>query len=115
MVQVENSVGISQGEITAALARIRNLAHHAKNTKESEQTISSFDHMLAMAKNSISEINRTQIQAENLNHAYLTGESDAPISKVLIAGMKSKLAFEGLLVVRNKLLDAYKEIMNMPV
>jgi flagellar hook-basal body complex protein FliE len=50
-----------------------------------------------------------------LKQSYMTGDSNVSISQVMMSTMKSKLAFEGLLVVRNKLLDAYKEIMNMPV
>jgi flagellar hook-basal body complex protein FliE len=37
------------------------------------------------------------------------------LSQVMIAGQKSSIAFEATVQVRNKMVDAYKTIMNMPV
>ena len=37
------------------------------------------------------------------------------LSDVMIARNKSSVAFEATLQVRNKMVDAYKELMNMPV
>ncbi|HEX4937182.1 MAG TPA: flagellar hook-basal body complex protein FliE, partial [Candidatus Kapabacteria bacterium] len=35
--------------------------------------------------------------------------------RVMVASQKSSLAFQAVVQVRNKLVDSYKEIMNMPV
>ncbi|HMY40869.1 MAG TPA: flagellar hook-basal body complex protein FliE, partial [Marinagarivorans sp.] len=37
------------------------------------------------------------------------------ISDVMIASQKASVAFSAMTQVRNKLVDAYKDIMNMPV
>ncbi len=109
---------ITRIEISESLSKIRALSNQVKAPEASRITsskISQFDHVMDIAKESISQINHSQLQAEALSHSYLAGDPNVTISQVMMTTMKSKLAFEGLLVVRNKLLDAYKEIMNMPV
>lgn len=109
---------ISKVDITATLEKIRALTGQ---TRAEEAAIvpgvkkSSFDHIMSVAKASLSDINQSQLQTESLKKAWLGGDPTVSISQVMMSTMKSKLAFEGLLVVRNKLLDSYKEIMNMPV
>ncbi len=68
-----------------------------------------------MAKNALSSVNQAQIDSEKLKNSYVLGDSNVSMSQVIVASQKSKLAFEGLVSVRNKILEAYKEIMNMPV
>jgi flagellar hook-basal body complex protein FliE len=112
------SSAITKLDISATLDKIRALTGQAKTTGSqplSGTKSSSFDQIMNVAKTTLSNINATQMQTETLKHAYLGGDPTVSISQVLMSSMKSKLAFEGLLVVRNKLLDAYKEIMNMPI
>ena len=46
--------------------------------------------------------------------AYERGE-EIPLTDVVLAMQKSSLAFEATLQIRNKVLKAYEDIMNMPV
>jgi flagellar hook-basal body complex protein FliE len=46
--------------------------------------------------------------------AYEQGE-DIPLTEVVMSMQKSSLAFEATLQIRNKVLKAYEDIMNMPV
>ena len=55
-----------------------------------------------------------QADAVDLSSAYLAGE-DIPLTDVVLGMQKSSLAFEATLQVRNKVLEAYQQIMNMPV
>ncbi|CSI67451.1 flagellar hook-basal body protein FliE [Vibrio cholerae] len=43
------------------------------------------------------------------------GDEGISLSDVMIARNKSSVAFEATIQVRNKLVEAYKELMNMPV
>jgi flagellar hook-basal body complex protein FliE len=45
---------------------------------------------------------------------YDRGE-DVPLTDVVLAMQKSSLAFEATLQIRNKVLKAYEDILNMPV
>lgn len=65
-------------------------------------------------KNLIDQVNATQTRATELTEAYQRGE-DIPLTDVVLGMQKSSLSFEATLQVRNKVLKAYEEIMNMPV
>jgi flagellar hook-basal body complex protein FliE len=60
------------------------------------------------------EVSDVQQSATSLSEAYQAGE-DVPLTDVVVAMQKSSLAFETTLQVRNKVLQAYQDIMNMPV
>ena len=65
-------------------------------------------------KNAVNEVNETQQASKALKTAYERGE-DIPLTDVVMGIQKSSLAFEATLQIRNKVLKAYEEIMNMPV
>ncbi|QJB68017.1 flagellar hook-basal body complex protein FliE [Parasphingorhabdus halotolerans] len=62
----------------------------------------------------LQEVNRLQSTAEEEMKSYQMGESN-DVAAVMLAKHKASLGFETTLQVRNKLLSAYKDIMNMPV
>ena len=62
----------------------------------------------------LSGVNDLQENAVDLSSAYLAGD-DIPLTDVVLELQKSSLAFEATLQVRNKVLKAYEDIMNMPV
>ena len=43
------------------------------------------------------------------------GDQNVSLSDVMIASNKSGLAFDATVQVRNKMVEAYKEVMSMPV
>lgn len=109
---------ISRVDISETLSKIRSISNKTKVFGESgvgPVNETKFNQILAVAKDSIAGVNSAQIQADSIKSAYLTGDPNVSMSQVMMTTMKSKVAFEGLLVVRNKLLEAYKEIMNMPI
>jgi flagellar hook-basal body complex protein FliE len=59
-------------------------------------------------------VNAAQNDASAASAAYERGET-SDIAGVMLARQKSSVAFEATLQVRNKLLSAYRDIMNMPV
>lgn len=66
-------------------------------------------------KQSIGSVAAQQNEAQRQVTAFERGDPGADIVKTSIAGQKADLAFRGLVEVRNKLVDAYTTIMNMPV
>ena len=77
---------------------------------ENDQAISFTDSI----KGALSEVNETQSASKSIRNAYERGE-DVPLTDVVMSLQKSSLAFEATLQIRNKVLKAYEEIMNMPV
>jgi flagellar hook-basal body complex protein FliE len=66
-------------------------------------------------KQTIGSVAAQQNNAQAQVNAFERGDPGADIVKTSIAGQKADLAFRGLVEVRNKLVDAYTTIMNMPV
>jgi len=68
-----------------------------------------------LLKNAITEVNSTQQTSAGMKQAFETGATDASLAEVMIASQKADLSFRAMTEVRNKLVNAYQEIMNMPV
>jgi flagellar hook-basal body complex protein FliE len=62
----------------------------------------------------IEQVNRLQQDAEMAIEDLVTGRRD-DVDQVMMAKQKSDLAFQMLLQVRNKMVDAYEEIKQMRV
>ncbi len=65
-------------------------------------------------KSALDKVNDADIKADAMTEAYDRGE-EVPLTEVVLSMQKSSLAFEATLQVRNKVMKAYEEIMNMPV
>ena len=68
-----------------------------------------------LLKNSIASVAETQAAARDMAVAYENGTSDASLVEVMVAMQEADLSFRAMTEVRNKLVAAYQEIMNMPV
>jgi flagellar hook-basal body complex protein FliE len=64
--------------------------------------------------NAVASVNNMQLEAAGLEDAVAKGEQ-VNIHQAVIAGEKAELSFKLLTQVRNKLVDAYEEIMRMQV
>ena len=62
----------------------------------------------------LQQVNTQQAKASDLSEAYERGDTHDIVS-VMIERQKASLGFETTLQVRNKLLSAYRDIMNMPL
>ena len=62
----------------------------------------------------VREVADAQNASAALTRAYEMGEVQ-DLSKVMVSQQVSSLGFQMVLNVRNKMLSAYKDIMNMPV
>ena len=68
----------------------------------------------AAMTSALNQVNDLQQNASEVTQAYTTGQT-TDIASVMLAKQKASIGFEATLQVRNKLLSAYKDIMNMPV
>lgn len=63
----------------------------------------------------IDKVNDVQQASGAIQKAYLQGDPNVDVTDVMIASQKSGVAFDAMVQVRNKLVEAYKDVMNMPV
>lgn len=73
---------------------------------------SSFAELLGNAVNKVSD---TQQASDQLANAFEIGKSGVDITDVMVASQKASVSFQALTQVRNKLVQAYQDIMQMPV
>lgn len=67
----------------------------------------------SLVQQSLSLVNAAQGQAESASHQYQLGQNDVSIEDAMIAMQKANISFQTTLQVRNKLVSAYNDVMNM--
>ncbi|MCR4944381.1 MAG: flagellar hook-basal body complex protein FliE [Clostridium sp.] len=83
----------------------------ASNNGTKSNGIKSFSETLTKA---LDEVNDTQIKADEATNAFVSGQ-DMEISDVMLAAEEGKLTLQFAVQVRNKLVDAYKELSNIQI
>lgn len=68
-----------------------------------------------MFSNAINKVNETQQTAGHLATAYERGDPGVTLTQVMVAAQKASISFQAVTEVRNKLVQAYKDIMSMPI
>jgi flagellar hook-basal body complex protein FliE len=104
--------GMSDMNINQVLARMQAMTLQAGN--KVPETGGSMD-FASLLKQSIDSVNNTQQTAGKMAEAFETGESKTSLAEVMVASQKASVSFQAMLQVRNKLVDAYKDVMNMPM
>lgn len=66
-------------------------------------------------RNSLEQVSNSQKHAEELGQRFAMGDDSVSLSDTMIAMQKSSISFQATVQVRNKLVSAYHEIMNMQV
>lgn len=66
-------------------------------------------------KASLASVSNTQNAAEDMGKRFAMGDESVNLSDTMIAMQKSNIEFQATVQVRNKLVSAYHEIMNMQV
>jgi flagellar hook-basal body complex protein FliE len=97
------------------LAQIRAMSAAAQGTPQVPQTNGTGGDFGSLLKQSIDGVNNIQQEAGRLGDSFVMGDSSVSLADVMIAKQKASIAFEATIQVRNKLLNAYKEIMAMQV
>lgn len=64
---------------------------------------------------SIADVNTSMQESKAVTAAFESGDPSVSLAEVMITAQKASLQFTGMTEVRNKLLTAYQEVMNMPV
>jgi len=65
-------------------------------------------------KEAIAKVNDQQITSDNFTQKLITG-GDVELHEVMIASQKASITLNATIEVRNKVIEAYQEIMRMSV
>ncbi len=79
---------------------------------EQPNKVPSFGDLMTKAINNVNEV---QKKSSSMADAYEKGVAGVDITDVMIASQKASVSFQAMVQVRNKLVEAYKDVMNMPI
>ena len=82
------------------------------NITPSEGSPQSFSELL---KTAVDSVNEAQTLSGKLKKSFEMGDPKVDLPQVMMASQKAGVAFKGMLEVRNQLMQAYKDVMSMPV
>ena len=68
-----------------------------------------------LMKSAVDQVNETQQASGKLKTAFEMGDPNVSLADAMIASQKASVAFQATLQVRNKLVQAYEEVMRMSV
>ncbi len=77
--------------------------------KKEEEGTPSFSNVI---KEQIGKLNETQVKADQMTEAFIKGEAE-DLHAVMIATEEARISLDLALQIRNKVVEAYKEINNM--
>jgi flagellar hook-basal body complex protein FliE len=115
---------MSQMEIDRVLATIRSFSQQqgasgiggvggaAAPSAPAQSGATEFANLL---KQGIASVNQTQQNASSLATAFEKGTPGVELPQVMLEMQKASVSFRALTEVRNRLVNAYQEIMNMPI
>jgi flagellar hook-basal body complex protein FliE len=116
---------MSNMEIDRVLAQIRSLSQAAKAGAAGgigaagvagAKGVAGVDNGFAkLLKQGIDSVNSTQMKAADLADKFERGVPGVELPQVMLEMQKANVSFRALAEVRNKFVEAYREIMNMPL
>ncbi len=110
--------GIDAGRIAAMVEQLKVAAARAQgagiNPLQTEKPAGKLDFADAL-KASLDQVNNVQQKAEQIGQRFASGDDSVNLSDVMISMQKANISFQATVQVRNKLVSAYHDIMNMQI
>jgi flagellar hook-basal body complex protein FliE len=115
---------MSQMEIDRVLATIRSFSSQGTagvggplqgNAAGAAQGTNGVGEFAKLMQKGIESVNQSQQTANNLATAFEKGVPGVELPQVMLEMQKASVSFRALTEVRNRLVNAYQEIMNMPL
>ncbi|MGB7604250.1 MAG: flagellar hook-basal body complex protein FliE [Lutisporaceae bacterium] len=98
-------------KIAASVQNIQSSIQKSISNNDNSTESVSFGEYLNSAIQQVSDL---QLESEKLNESMALGLTDN-LHQVMIASEKAEMALQFTMQVRNKIMDAYQEIMRMPI
>ncbi len=105
---------MSQLEINQVISQMRALSASMQRPAAAEAPAGQAD-FAALLREGIDKVSAQQETAQTMITGFQTGTGSASLPEVMVAMQKSSLSFTAMTQVRNRLVEAYQEIMNMPI
>ncbi len=102
-------------EMSQLLEQMRAMATEARGRQSNVGEDNQSPDFAALLQRSINAVTETQQEASALAQAFERGEPQVQLHEVMVALQKASISFQAMTQVRNKLIEAYQDIKNMPI
>jgi flagellar hook-basal body complex protein FliE len=107
---------MSQMEINRVLAQIRALSAQTQASPRPEAAQPAGDSGFAkLLREGVEAVNQNEQRSSELASAFERGKPGVELPQVMLEMQKASVSFRALTEVRNRLVTAYQDIMNMPM
>ena len=108
-------INMSEIDINQAIANLQAMAATAKGMPSEPIKGDGSGEFGSLLKTAIDNVNDMQQQAGKMSDSFVKGDQQTDLTEVMVALQKAKISFQAMLEVRNKLVVAYQDIMNMQI
>lgn len=106
---------MSDVAINQVLSQMRAMQAMARNESSSSTGANATAPFSELMSRSIDQVNNSMQESKATAARFESGDPSVSLAEVMINAQKASIQFSGMTEVRNKLLTAYKDVMNMPV
>lgn len=105
-----DSTGIDQ-----LLGQLRAASQLAAGSESASSAAPGGGEFAALLKTSLEQVAQTQTEASKLAQTFEQGAPNVNLEDVVMSLQKADVSFQTMVQVRNKLVEAYQQIMNLQV
>ena len=102
-------------DVNQIMVQMRAMAAAAQSANTVQPAAAQGADFASLLKTSVDQVNATQTQARGMAEAFAKGDTSTDLTEVMVAMQKASLSFQAMTEVRNRLVTAYQEVMNMPI
>lgn len=97
------------------LVQMRAMTEKAQGLQTATEKTDGVSDFSSILQSSVEKVNEVQQQAGELTRAFELGDKDVNLADVMIGLQKANLSFQAMTQVRNRLVSAYQDVMNMQI
>ena len=97
------------------LLQMRAMAEQVQGRSVEAPAAGKTENFASLLQQSIEKVNQIQKDGNTLAQSFQKGDPDVQLSEVMVSLQKANVSFTAMVEVRNKLVSAYQEVMNMQV
>lgn len=109
-----NNSGLDSPGMAQLLQELNSLATHAAGAPETG-TVAALPEFSQALQAALQQVNDAQSEATRLQSEFDLNAPNVNLHEVMVSLQKASLSFQTMVQVRNRLVSAYQEIMNMQV
>lgn len=104
-----------ESEIGSVLTQIREMSQRIDGAATNVDRADNGAGFSSALQEALEAVNAHQKSAEALTEKFQAGDPNTSIAEVVVEMQKASVSFQAMTEARNRIVDAYREIMNMSV